>query len=108
IRKPLVIFTPKSLLRHPKASSSLDELAGGHFQELLNATDFLMKDRVTRVIMASGKICYDLLESVTEKQIEDTAILKLEQLYPFPRSLFKKEFKKYPNATEFTWVQEEP
>jgi 2-oxoglutarate dehydrogenase E1 component len=108
IRKPLVIFTPKSLLRHPKASSSLDELADGHFQELVNATDFLTRDKVTRVVIACGKVCYDLLETVTEKQIEDTAILKLEQLYPFPRSLFKKEFKKYPNATEFIWIQEEP
>ena len=108
IRKPLVIFTPKSLLRHPKASSTLDELADGHFQEVVNATDRLNREKVARVIIASGKVCYDLLEYAVENQIDDCAILKLEQLYPFPRNLFKKEFKKYPNVTEFVWVQEEP
>ncbi|MFN8007622.1 MAG: multifunctional oxoglutarate decarboxylase/oxoglutarate dehydrogenase thiamine pyrophosphate-binding subunit/dihydrolipoyllysine-residue succinyltransferase subunit [Terriglobia bacterium] len=108
IRKPLIIFTPKSLLRHPKATSTLESLANGHFHELLSATESLNREKVTRIVMASGKVCYDLLETLSEKQSDDTAILCLEQLYPFPRNLFRKELKKYPNVTDVAWVQEEP
>ncbi len=108
IRKPLILFTPKSLLRHPRVSSSLDQLASGHFQELVNAIESLSKDRVTRILIASGKVCYDLLEACEEKRIEDTALLKLEQIYPFPKNLLRKELRKYPNASDIVWVQEEP
>ncbi len=108
VRKPLVVFSPKSLLRHPKVISSLDELANGHFQELVNPTEHLNKEKVTRLLIASGKVCYDLLEACQERQIEEIALLKLEQIYPFPRGLLRKELKKYPNASDVIWVQEEP
>jgi multifunctional 2-oxoglutarate metabolism enzyme len=108
IRKPLILFTPKSLLRHPRVSSSLDELAGGHFQELVNATESVQKEKVTRILIASGKICYDLLGACEEKRLDDVVILKLEQVYPFPKNLLRKELRKYPNANDVVWVQEEP
>jgi 2-oxoglutarate dehydrogenase E1 component len=108
IRKPLILFTPKSLLRHPRVSSSLDELGSGHFQELVNATESLNKEKVTRILIASGKICYDLLGACEEKRLDDVVILKLEQLYPFPKNLLRKELRKYPNANDVVWVQEEP
>jgi 2-oxoglutarate dehydrogenase E1 component len=107
-RKPLVLFTPKSLLRHPRASSTLHELAEGHFQEVLNQTESVNKDKVTRVLCCSGKVSYDLVDVWEEKGIEDQAVLKLEQLYPFPRAHLRRELRKYPNANEIVWVQEEP
>ncbi len=108
IRKPLVIFTPKSLLRHPRASSTLAQLAEGHFQELINETELLDKGKVTRLLLCSGKLCYELIEAIQEKGSDDTAILKFEQLYPFPKSPFRRELRKYPSVTEIIWVQEEP
>jgi 2-oxoglutarate dehydrogenase E1 component len=108
IRKPLILFTPKSLLRHPQVPSSLDELATGHFEELVNATGSLNREKVDRILLASGKVCYDLLDAIREKGLEDMALLKVEQLYPFPKTLLRKELRKYPNAQEVAWVQEEP
>ncbi|PYV43773.1 MAG: multifunctional oxoglutarate decarboxylase/oxoglutarate dehydrogenase thiamine pyrophosphate-binding subunit/dihydrolipoyllysine-residue succinyltransferase subunit [Acidobacteria bacterium] len=107
-RKPLVLFTPKSLLRHPRASSSLDELAEGHFQEVMNETESTNRDKVIRILCCSGKVSYDLVEAWEEKGIDDQVILKLEQLYPFPRAHLRRELRKYPNVNEFVWVQEEP
>jgi len=108
LRKPLILFTPKSLLRHPRAASSLNELASGHFQELINVNEGLNKDKVTRILLATGKVCYDLLEACEEKRLDDTVLLKLEQIYPFPKNLLRRELRKYTNATDFVWVQEEP
>jgi multifunctional 2-oxoglutarate metabolism enzyme len=108
VRKPLILFTPKSLLRHPRVLSSLDELASGHFQELVNSTESLNKEKVTRILIASGKVCYDLLEACEERHAEDIAVLKIEQIYPFPKSSFRKELRKYPNANDLVWLQEEP
>jgi 2-oxoglutarate dehydrogenase E1 component len=108
IRKPLVIFTPKSLLRHPRASSTLVSLAEGHFQEIINECDSLDKDKVTRLLLCSGKLSCDLFEVLSENRIEDTAILKLEQIYPFPKSALRRELRRYPSAHEIVWVQEEP
>jgi 2-oxoglutarate dehydrogenase E1 component len=96
LRKPLILFTPKSLLRHPRVVSSLSELASGHFHELVNANESLNKDKVTRILLASGKVCYDLLEVCEEKRLDDTVLLKLEQLYPFPKNLLRRELRKYP------------
>jgi len=107
-RKPLVLFTPKSLLRHPRVASSLDELASGHFQELVNASESLNRDKVARILLASGKVCYDVLEACQEKQLDNTVLLKLEQIYPFPNSLLRRELRKYPSANDIVWVQEEP
>lgn len=106
-RKPLVVMTPKSLLRHKLAVSSLDELANGEFQHLIpdNAAD---PKKVKRVVACSGKVYYDLVEDAQKRGQDDVAILRVEQLYPFPRALLAAELKRYGKATEVVWCQEEP
>ncbi|HYG05792.1 MAG TPA: 2-oxoglutarate dehydrogenase E1 component [Stenotrophomonas sp.] len=106
-RKPLVVMTPKSLLRHKLAISSLDELASGEFQHLIPdaAAD---ARKVKRVVVCSGKVYYDLLEDAQKRDQDDVAILRVEQLYPFPRALLAAELKKYGKATDVVWCQEEP
>jgi 2-oxoglutarate dehydrogenase E1 component len=106
-RKPLVVMTPKSLLRHKLAVSTLDELANGEFQHLIpDATADAKK--VKRVIACSGKVYYDLLEDAQKRGQDDVAILRVEQLYPFPREQLTAELKRYGKATEVVWCQEEP
>ncbi|MBY0435338.1 MAG: 2-oxoglutarate dehydrogenase E1 component, partial [Cyclobacteriaceae bacterium] len=105
-RKPCVVFSPKSLLRHPAVISPLKEFTGGAFQEVLDDAVVAAKD-VKRVVMCSGKIYYDLLEAQTKKKSKDTAIVRLEQLYPFPEGQLKNIFKKY-KGTKLVWAQEEP
>ena len=106
-RKPLVVMTPKSLLRHKLAVSSLDELANGEFQHLIpdNAAD---PKKVKRVVACSGKVYYDLVEDAQKRGQDDVAILRIEQLYPFPRELLAAELKRYSKATAVVWCQEEP
>ena len=106
-RKPLVVMTPKSLLRHKLAVSSLDELANGEFQHLIpdNAAD---PKKVKRVVACSGKVYYDLLEDAQKRGQDDVAILRVEQLYPFPRPELAAELKRFASATEVVWCQEEP
>ena len=106
-RKPLVVMTPKSLLRHKLAISTLDELANGEFQHLIpdHAAD---PSKVKRVVACSGKVYYDLLEDAQKRGQDDVAILRVEQLYPFPRALLAAELKKYGQATDVVWCQEEP
>ncbi|WP_045727605.1 2-oxoglutarate dehydrogenase E1 component [Xanthomonas sp. GPE 39] len=106
-RKPLVVMTPKSLLRHKLAVSSLKELADGEFQHLIPDAKAEAK-KVKRVIACSGKVYYDLLEDQLKRGQEDVAILRVEQLYPFPRALLAAELKRYGNATDLVWCQEEP
>ncbi|WP_045767559.1 2-oxoglutarate dehydrogenase E1 component [Xanthomonas albilineans] len=106
-RKPLVVMTPKSLLRHKLAVSSLKELADGEFQHLIPDSKAEPK-KVKRVIACSGKVYYDLLEDQLKRGQEDVAILRVEQLYPFPRALLAAELKRYGNATDLVWCQEEP
>jgi 2-oxoglutarate dehydrogenase E1 component len=106
VRKPLVVFTPKSLLRHPKVVSSIGELTGGGFRALL--PDDTAPDRVARLLLCSGKMYYDLLAAREEKGAKNVAILRLEQLYPFPASDVAEEFSRYANSAEVLWVQEEP
>ncbi|MFT4257597.1 MAG: 2-oxoglutarate dehydrogenase E1 component [Pseudoxanthomonas sp.] len=106
-RKPLVVMTPKSLLRHKLAVSTLDELAGGGFQHLIGDAAADPK-KVTRVVLCSGKVYYDLLEDQQKRGQDDVAIVRIEQLYPFPRELLSAELKKYPKATDVIWCQEEP
>ena len=108
IRKPLIILTPKSLLRHKDAVSSLEDLAKGQFQTVIGEVDELDAKKVKRVVLCSGKIYYELLAARREKQQGDTAVLRLEQLYPFPDQAFAAEMMKYPNAKEVVWCQEEP
>ena len=105
-RKPLIIFTPKSLLRHKEAVSDLSELAKGHFETVIGETD---KDidakKVKRVIACSGRVYYDLIATRRERK-SDEAIVRIEQMYPFPHKAFGAELKKYPNANEVVWCQD--
>ena len=108
LRKPLVIFTPKSLLRNKDATSPLSEFTKGGFQTVIGDKGDLKADKVKRVIACSGKVYYDLVKKRAEKELDDVAIIRVEQLYPFPHKAFGAEIKKYPNATEIIWCQDEP
>lgn len=107
-RKPLVIMTPKSLLRNKDAVSPLSDLAKGHFETVIADQEELNASKVKRVIMCSGKVYYDLVNTRKEREANDAAIIRLEQLYPFPHKAIAAELKKYPNATEIVWCQDEP
>lgn len=107
-RKPLVVMTPKSLLRHKDAISTMDELANGEFKRVIGEIDQLDAKKVKRVILCCGKVYYDLLAARREQKLDHIAIVRIEQLYPFPAESFKAEMSKYPNATEVVWCQEEP
>ncbi|MBK9274721.1 MAG: 2-oxoglutarate dehydrogenase E1 component [Flavobacteriales bacterium] len=106
-RKPLVVFTPKSLLRHPKCVSTLDELAKGRFQPFIDDAKADAK-QVRTVILTQGKVHYDLLEHREQNGITDTALLRIEQLHPLPIDAIKGALKRYTKAERFLWVQEEP
>ncbi|HVI60173.1 MAG TPA: 2-oxoglutarate dehydrogenase E1 component [Luteimonas sp.] len=106
-RKPLVVMTPKSLLRHKQAVSSLDELAKGGFQQLIADTTSDPK-KARRVVLCSGKVYYDLLEDMHKRKADDVALIRVEQLYPFPRALLAAELKRHAKATDVVWCQEEP
>ena len=111
LRKPLVIMTPKSLLRNKDATSPLSEFVRGSFQTVIaDSREEVNKkaDKVKRVIVCSGKVYYDLVKKREEKGADDVAILRVEQLYPFPHKVFAAELKKYPNATDIVWCQDEP
>jgi 2-oxoglutarate dehydrogenase E1 component len=107
-RKPLIVMTPKSLLRHRRAVSALEDLSGGEFQPLIDEIDDLDADAVKRVVMCSGKVFYDLLEKRRQEELIHVAIVRIERLYPFPKVQLRKVLTKYSNATEFVWCQEEP
>jgi len=108
-RKPLVILTPKSLLRNKDAGSPLTELAKGSFHTVLGeADDKIDAAKVKRVIACSGKIYYDLVNARKERGATDVAIIRVEQLYPFPHKSFVAELKKFPNFNELVWTQDEP
>ncbi|MBI4938100.1 MAG: 2-oxoglutarate dehydrogenase E1 component [Nitrosomonadales bacterium] len=107
-RKPLVVFTPKSLLRSKDAASRLDDLAQGGFQAVISEAGALEAGRVRRIIACSGKIYYELLAARRQREIRDVAIIRIEQLYPFPHKLFAAQVAAYPDATELVWCQEEP
>jgi len=106
-RKPLILFTPKSLLRHPRAVSSLDEFATGGFQPVLPDPS-VAPGEVTQVLLCTGKIYYDLLERREQTDRRDTAILRLEQLYPIDQAALSEALAPYPAETPVHWVQEEP
>ena len=107
-RKPLIAISPKSLLRHKLAVSDLSELAEGHFQPVIGEQDTLKPaDKIRRVILCSGKVYYDLLQKRRDENIDDIAILRLEQLYPFPEAELAAQLAPYTNA-EIIWCQEEP
>jgi len=108
LRKPLIIFTPKSLLRHKDATSTLAEFTKGGFQTIIPEIKDIKADKVKRLVVCSGKVYYDLSKKREENGHDDTVLLRLEQLYPFPHKVFAAELKKYPNATEVVWCQDEP
>jgi 2-oxoglutarate dehydrogenase E1 component len=108
LRKPLVIMTPKSLLRNRDATSPLTEFTKGTFQTVIPENKDLKPDKVKRVIVCSGKVYYDLAKRREERAADDTAILRIEQLYPFPHKVFAAELKKYPGVTDIVWCQDEP
>ena len=107
-RKPLIIMSPKSLLRHPMLASSLEDLAEGTFLPVIGETDKISATKVRRVIFCQGKVYYDLLTMRREKKIEDIAILRLEQIYPFPQKDAAKLLKSFSQVKDFVWCQEEP
>jgi 2-oxoglutarate dehydrogenase E1 component len=107
-RKPLVVMTPKSLLRHAKCVSKLDELAGGRFQRLLADPAAPEPEQVARVLLCSGKIFYELDDQRTKLERRDVAIARLEQLYPLQDRDLEAALAPYERAGEFVWVQEEP
>jgi 2-oxoglutarate dehydrogenase E1 component len=108
LRKPLVVLTPKSLLRHKLAISTLEDLAEGSFQTVIPEIDALDAAKVTRLVMCSGKVYYDLLEKRRAEGREDIAIVRIEQLYPFPEDDLMEAIAPYTNLTNVVWCQEEP
>jgi 2-oxoglutarate dehydrogenase E1 component len=111
IRKPLIIMTPKSLLRAKDASSPISEFTGGGFQTVISERDeAVVKNaaKVKRIIACSGKVYYDLVKKRTEKGIDDVAIIRIEQLYPFPHKAFVAELKRFGKAADIVWCQDEP
>ena len=106
-RKPLIVFTPKSLLRHPKVISTKEELAEGRFEELIDDTT-VDKNKISSLVFCTGKFYYDLLERREENEREDVALVRLEQLFPLPKQKIEDIIKSYPNATDYVWAQEEP
>ncbi|RII82712.1 2-oxoglutarate dehydrogenase E1 component [Neopusillimonas maritima] len=108
-RKPLILFTPKSLLRNKDATSPLTDLAEKHFMPVIGEThDDINPEQVKRVLICSGKVYYDLMNARKERERNDVVILRIEQLYPFAHKAFQAELQKYPNAKEIIWVQDEP
>lgn len=107
-RKPLIVMSPKSLLRHPAAVSPLKALSEGSFQRVLGEKSDLDKDKVDRIIVCTGKIYYKLMETRQQKYASTTAIIRAEQLYPIPVKELKAQFKQYPHAKTIVWCQDEP
>src|SRR5690606_36549812 len=107
--RPLIVITPKSLLRHPRAVSSLAELAEGRFQAVLD--DDAARERageITRLLLCTGKVYYDLVTSERRDAASQSAIIRVEQLYPFPEAELAEVLERYPEVDEVVWVQEEP
>jgi 2-oxoglutarate dehydrogenase E1 component len=108
LRKPLIVMTPKSLLRHPLSVSRLEELSSSGFQTVIDEIDDLKPSAVTRIVFCSGKVYFDLLKTRRETKSDSAAIVRIEQLYPFPSEEYEAVLRKYSNAREIIWCQEEP
>ncbi|WP_367607968.1 2-oxoglutarate dehydrogenase E1 component [Legionella sp. W05-934-2] len=107
-RKPLIIMSPKSLLRHKLATSPISELTNGEFHNVIPEIDKLEVKKVRTVVLCCGKVYYDLLQKRRDESLEHVAIIRIEQLYPFPKADLKKELAKYEHASDIVWCQEEP
>ncbi|HXH04318.1 MAG TPA: 2-oxoglutarate dehydrogenase E1 component [Candidatus Competibacteraceae bacterium] len=107
-RKPLIVMSPKSLLRHKLAVNTLEDLTEGGFQEIIGEIDPIDPKKVDRLVFCSGKVYYDLLETRRERGLGNVAIVRIEQLYPFPHARYEEELKRYGKAKHIVWCQEEP
>ena len=108
MRRPLIVMSPKSLLRHPQAVSSMGELASGQFLNAIGEIDDIDPSKVERVVFCSGKVFYDLIETRRKQEVENVAILRIEQLYPFPKRDVMALLEAYAHVRDFVWCQEEP
>lgn len=108
LRKPLIVISPKSLLRHKEAISSFDDFTHGSFRTVIGETEQLDAKKVRRIVLCQGKLYYELLAYRREHKIDDIALVRLEQLYPFPTEAFSQAVDQFPNAHEIIWAQEEP
>jgi 2-oxoglutarate dehydrogenase E1 component len=108
LKLPLIVMTPKSLLRHPLSVSTLDDLTKGRFQLIIPEVEALDAKKVRRLVFCAGKVYYDLVQARQKEKIDDVAVVRIEQLYPFPREDYEKQLAAYPNAKEVLWCQEEP
>jgi 2-oxoglutarate dehydrogenase E1 component len=107
-RKPLVVMMPKSLLRNDLSVSSLEDLTQGSFSRVIGEVDDLPAQQVRRVVFCSGKVYFDLLKARRKDGLRDVALVRIEQLYPFPTEEYEAALNRYPNARETVWCQEEP
>jgi len=108
VRKPLILFTPKSLLRHKRVVSTAEEFTNSAFREVIGETSAMAADRVSRVLICSGKVYYDLLAARDERRADHVAIIRMEQMYPFPKRELRDHLMRYPDTADVVWVQEEP
>lgn len=108
IRRPLIVMSPKSLLRHKLSVSTLDDISNGGFKPVIGEIDEIEAGKVQRVILCSGKVYFDLLDARREREIDNIPIVRIEELYPFPRQLLVNQLMQYSNATDIVWCQEEP
>jgi 2-oxoglutarate dehydrogenase E1 component len=107
-RRPLIVMTPKSLLRLPAARSKKDDFIGGKFQSVIDDEQFSDKKAVRRILITSGKFYYDLLKHKNENNFNDIAIVRIERYYPYPKEDIREALTAYENAEEVVWAQEEP
>jgi 2-oxoglutarate dehydrogenase E1 component len=107
-RKPLIVMTPKSLLRHELSVSAIEDLTRGGFASVIDEVDDLPAQQVRRVVLCSGKVYFDLLKARRKEGLRDVALLRIEQLYPFPNDEYETLLRRYPSAREVVWCQEEP
>jgi 2-oxoglutarate dehydrogenase E1 component len=108
LRMPLVVLTPKSLLRHRLSTSTLEDLAEGQFNFIIDEPDSIDNDAIERVVFCSGKVYYDLYQAREERELDNVALVRIEQLYPFPANDYAAVLDRYKNAEEVVWCQEEP
>jgi 2-oxoglutarate dehydrogenase E1 component len=107
-RKPLIVMTPKSLLRHKLSVSAITDLAQGRFMNVIDEIDDLQAGQVRRVVFCSGRVYFDLVEARRADEARDVALVRIEQLYPFPTEEYATILRRYPNAVDVVWCQEEP